>query len=204
MNAKFKINTIEEFDLLADSMDETKIPEPKTEWKISRFKSLWTTFKAWLNNLSFYEKQTLPPSLLRLTLEGYFRAIQQNKPSDFVKTIADDLHLKLASINQYVSLYKHWQKQIMDIGKSFEKSQPDIKQDGYTEATWANIMLKHKLPNHIWVIDTIAKRFSITYEETYKMRVADAIIALTIDSCNTELQSKMQDHALQESKRRKK
>lgn len=189
---KLKLQTMEDFDSLQTAIDTDTIEQPKRRWR-NLLGTLSRPFRKLLSIVKNLGVNELPSSLGRLTLRAYLEACQAQKPSELVRIIADDLELELTNINQSVSCWKLWTKQLQDIGKKLEKAQPNINGDAMSTAIWQQVSEKHKLPSHIWLVDSMAKRFNISYEQAYQLKMFDVIIANTIDGCNAEYEHRIAD-----------
>lgn len=193
------------FDEQLKTINLATIPDPQEVWHINPFSKLIRLLSSVAKKVlsSVLGRQELPSSIADITLGTYLRCCQTDSPTQIIRLISHDLGIESLSLEQSASWYKAWAPQLEQLTKKVEDAQPNVSHDGMATAIWQQVCAHHQVPSHLWMVDSLAKRFQISYDGALNMAMADVLTALQIDACNAEYQSRMDDMSKQKLKSRK-
>lgn len=199
---KFSINNDDQLDVFFTSIQTQNIPAPKRTWWYNPLRTMWCAISTIISKAKAHLRADLPTNLYGISLGTYLKVCKPQPASSILKTICEEYGIKHVPQANKVPILVEWMDQIAAISKKMEEAQPNVKGEGYQQAIWSQCAERHKVPPTLWMLDSLAKRFNKTYAEVSKMSISDVLVALSIDACNAEYESRVMDWQRQQSKRK--
>lgn len=113
---------------------------------------------------------------------------EKTKPSDLVHMISEDLGLHLYFESDKVYLYLKWSERIKEILQLFSQYN-NINIPSSFENEWAKACSIVKIDPDLCLIDSIAQRFNLTYDQATKIPWPHVLVANNIDLRRTVFES---------------
>lgn len=105
---------------------------------------------------------------------------EKTKPSELVHMISEDLGLHLYFESDKVYLYLKWSERIKEILQLFAQYN-NINIPSSFENEWNRACAMVKVSPDLCLIDSIAQRFNLTYDQATKIPWPHALVASNID-----------------------
>lgn len=119
-------------------------------------------------------------SLEKLSIGTLLDISEKTKPSDLVHIISEDLKLHLYFESDKIYLYLKWSERIKEILQLFSQYN-NINIPSSFENEWDKACTIVKISPDLCLIDSIAQRFNLTYEQATKIPWTQVLIANNID-----------------------
>lgn len=119
-------------------------------------------------------------SLEKLSIGTLLDINEKTKPSDLVHMISEDLGLHLYFESDKVYLYLKWFERIREILQLFSQYN-NINIPSSFENEWNKACSMIKIDPDLCLIDSIAQRFSLTYDQATKVPWPHVLVANNID-----------------------
>lgn len=129
----------------------------------------------------FFYNENVIKNLTHLSIGAMLDTTQCYKASDVVDIICKDLKLRFLTENDKCVLYRYWNKRITEISKTFESIDKLVIIAQNYGAEWSQAANKIQIPPEICLVDTIAKRQNITWNEACKLEWTQVYLMLKID-----------------------
>lgn len=142
-------------------------------------------FKRWVGRIikkvkSFFV-QDIKANLGDLTISGVFKASECNKPSELVNIIIEDLKLPFPRECDIPKLFFQWDSEIKKIGEMFKNTEIKDSSGGNAYKKAAN---ETPLPPFPILIDQIAQRLHISWQEASNIKWSEVYFMMMIDKRN--------------------
>lgn len=119
-------------------------------------------------------------SLEKMSIGTLLDINEKTKPSDLVHMISEDLKLHLYFESDKVYLYLKWSERIKEILQLFSQYN-SINIPSSFENEWAKACSIVKIDPDLCLIDSIAQRFNLTYDQATKISWTHVLVANNID-----------------------
>lgn len=119
-------------------------------------------------------------SLEKLSIGTLLDINEKTKPSDLVYMISKDLGLHLYFESDKIYLYLKWTERIKEILQLFSQYN-NIAISSNFENEWNRACAMVKIDPDLALIDSIAQRFNLTYDQATKISWTNVLIANNID-----------------------
>ena len=119
-------------------------------------------------------------SLEKLSIGTLLDINEKTVPSDLVHMISKDLGLSLYFENDKVYLYQKWTERIKEILQLFSQYN-NISVPSSFENEWNKVCSMIRINPDLCLIDSIAQRFNLTYDQAVKIPWAHVLTANNID-----------------------
>lgn len=116
-----------------------------------------------------------------ISIGAFLDAVSASKPSDVYSIVAHDLNVRFATQNDKCILAIEWINQIKLWSDMFENIEKLVIIPMSYRNEWNSASGKVKVPVEISLIDRLAKRNNISWDEASKLPVTQVILMLTID-----------------------
>lgn len=119
-------------------------------------------------------------SLEKLSIGTLLDINEKTKPSDLVHMISEDLGLRLYFESDKVYLYLKWSERIKEILQLFSQYN-NVSIPSSFENEWNKACAMVKVSPDLCLIDSIAQRFNLTYDQATKIPWTHVLVANNID-----------------------
>lgn len=119
-------------------------------------------------------------SLEKLSIGTLLDINEKTKPSDLVHMISEDLGLHLYFESDKVYLYLKWTERIKEILQLFSQYN-NISVPSSFENEWNKVCSMIRIDPDLCLIDSIAQRFNLTYDQAVKIPWTHVLTANNID-----------------------
>lgn len=162
--------------------------------KVSSYKiNNWKRFlgfieKIWKKIKSLFV-QNIGPNLEDLSIGGLFKAAECKKPSEVINTIISELGLPFPKDEDLPRLFFQWDSEIKKISELFKQTEIN---DSEGNSSYAKASNEVKVPPFATLIDQVAKRMGVTWQEASTFKWSEVYLALLIDKKNYLFQKDFQ------------
>lgn len=153
---------------------------------------------SWIFNL-FYNKDEII-NLDKLSIGALMDCGKSTLPSEQIDIIKKDLNLRFTTQNDLCILYYKWKDRLNDIAKTFEQLERSVIIPTDYGSQWQQASSKVQIPVEISLIDQIARRMNITWNEASKLSWVEVYLMLKIDKREAYFQYLIQQTVKSKSK----
>lgn len=133
---------------------------------------------SWIFNL-FYNKDEVI-GLNKLSIGALLDCGKSTLPSEQIDIIKKDLKLHILESDACI-LYQSWTKKIIEISKLFEQLERSVIIPTDYAGQWQQASSKVQIPVEVSLIDQIARRMNITWDEASKLSWSEVYLMQKID-----------------------
>lgn len=134
-----------------------------------------------LGKMSLISKIFSHKSLEKLSIGAFLDAVSASKPSDVYSIVAHDLNVRFATQNDKCILVREWMDQMNIWSKMFENIERLVIIPQSYGNEWNTASSKVNVPVEISLIDRLAKRNNLSWDDASTISVPQVILMMTID-----------------------
>lgn len=119
-----------------------------------------------------------------LTVGAYLDIVDSNKPSDIISIIKKDLGIPTLLLPEHALCYlyiNHWKRQIESYTQAFINTSRLVIIPNKYQVEWGEVISKIQIPSEISLVDHLAKRMNISWDEAIKIKVSQVILMQRLD-----------------------